>query len=77
MARGSILSRKNRDGTTTFSIKYRVSGRQVKKAIVPSRREAERALTAALPRSTAARSARQARRPSSRPPSAGSSASSP
>jgi integrase len=48
MARGSILSRKNRDGTTTFSIKYRVSGHQVKKAIGPSRREAERALTAAL-----------------------------
>jgi site-specific recombinase XerD len=48
MARGSILSRKNRDGTTTFSIKYRVSGRQVKKAIGPSRREAERALTAAM-----------------------------
>jgi integrase len=48
MARGSILSRNNRDGTTTFSIKYRVSGRQVKKAIGPSRREAECALTAAL-----------------------------
>lgn len=49
MARGSILSRPNKDGTTTYSIKYRAGdGRQVKAASGPSRRQAERALTAAL-----------------------------
>jgi integrase len=49
MARGSILRRKNKDGSTTFSIKYRTGdGTQVKKAIGPSRTEAQRELTAAL-----------------------------
>lgn len=49
MARGSILKRKNANGTTTFSIKYRtVDGTQVKKAVGPSRREAERALVEAV-----------------------------
>jgi hypothetical protein len=48
MARGSIFERRNKDGST-FSIKYRtVDGTQVKRAVGPSRREAERALTAAL-----------------------------
>jgi integrase len=49
MARGSILKRKNANGTTTFSIKYRtLDGTQVKKAIGSSRREAERALVEAI-----------------------------
>lgn len=48
-ARGSILKRKNRNGTVTFSIKYRTGdGTQVKKAIGPTRSEAQRALTAAV-----------------------------
>jgi integrase len=46
--RGSIFSRGNKDGTTTWYIKYSVEGRPVKKAIGPSRRAADRALTAAL-----------------------------
>ena len=51
MARGSILKRKNANGTTTFSIKYRTGdGTQVKKAVGSSRREAERALNDALTR---------------------------
>src|SRR3954452_10542233 len=49
MARGSILRRRNKNGTTTFSIKYRTTdGTQVKKAVGPSRRAAEEALTDAL-----------------------------
>jgi len=49
MARGSILNRKNANGTKTFSIKYRtLDGTQIKKAIGPSRREAERALAEAI-----------------------------
>ena len=49
MARGSILRRRNRDGTTTYSIKYRTAdGTQVKKAVGSSRREAERALVEAV-----------------------------
>lgn len=49
MARGSILRRRNKNGTITFSIKYRTGdGTQVKKAVGPSRSEAQRALTAAL-----------------------------
>jgi integrase len=51
MARGCILRRRNRNGTTTYSIKYRTGdGTQVKKAVGSSRREAEQALTAALAR---------------------------
>lgn len=51
MARGSVLRRRNKDGSTTFSIKYRTGdGTQVKKAVGPSRRDAERALTVALVR---------------------------
>ena len=47
--RGSILTRTNKDGTRTHSIKYRAAdGRQVKTAIGPCRRDAERALTTAL-----------------------------
>ena len=49
MARGSVLARTGRDGVVTYSIKYRLAdGTQVKRAIGPSRREAERALTKAL-----------------------------
>ena len=49
MARGSILKRKNKNGSVTFSIKYRTGdGTQVKRAIGPSRGEAQRALTAAI-----------------------------
>ena len=49
MARGTILSRRNRDGSVTYSIKYRMSdGTQVKKAIGTSRRAAEKALSAAM-----------------------------
>lgn len=46
--RGSILRRDNKNGTRTFYIKYSVNGRPIKKAIGPSKREAERALNAAL-----------------------------
>jgi integrase len=46
--RGSLLPRQNKNGTTTWYIKYSVEGRPVKKAIGPSRREAQRALIAAL-----------------------------
>ena len=49
MARGSVLARTGRNGVVTYSIKYRLAdGTQVKRAIGPSRREAERALTKAL-----------------------------
>ncbi len=49
MARGSILRRRNKNGAITFSIKYRTGdGTQVKKAIGPTRGEAQRELTAAL-----------------------------
>ncbi|HWH15059.1 MAG TPA: site-specific integrase [Miltoncostaeaceae bacterium] len=49
MARGSIIERVAKDGARTFSIKYRdAAGRQVKRAVGPSRREAERALARAL-----------------------------
>lgn len=48
MRRGHILVRANKDGSRTHYIKYSVNGRPIKKAIGPSRREAERALTAAL-----------------------------
>src|SRR5688572_7903504 len=49
MARGSILRRKNKSGTVTWSIKYRTGdGTQVKKAIGPSRGEAQKELTARL-----------------------------
>ena len=49
MARGSILTRTGRDGAETHSMKYRTcDGTQVKRAIGPSRRDAEKALTAAL-----------------------------
>jgi integrase len=49
MARGTIIKRKKRTGGVTYDIKFRTrDGRQVKKAIGPSRREAERALTLGL-----------------------------
>lgn len=49
MARGSILKRRNKNGTVTYSIKYRTQdGTQVKRAIGPTRAEAEKALTTAL-----------------------------
>src|SRR5437879_3807585 len=48
MARGTIIKRKKRTGGHTFDIKYRTrDGRQIKKAIGPSRRGAEQALTTA------------------------------
>lgn len=49
MARGCILKRRNKDGSTTYSIKYRTAdGKQVKRAAGKTRSEAHRALTAAL-----------------------------
>src|SRR3954454_14356490 len=49
MARGSITTRTNKDGSVTHYIKYRATdGTQVKKAIPGGRRDAERALTKAL-----------------------------
>ena len=49
MARGSILARAGTGGDVTYSIKYRVAdGTQVKRTIGTSRRDAEKALTAAL-----------------------------
>jgi integrase len=49
MARGTILRRRNKNGSVTFSIKYRTGdGTQVKRAIGPTRGEAQKALTAAL-----------------------------
>src|SRR3954462_6146133 len=49
MARGSITTRTNKDGSVTHYIKYRATdGTQVKKAVPGGRREAERALTKAL-----------------------------
>lgn len=51
MARGSILTRRNRNGSKVFLIKYRtVDGTQVKRTVGSSRREAERALTESLAR---------------------------
>ena len=51
MARGTIIKRKKKSGGFTYDIKFRSrDGRQVKKAIGPDRREAERALTTALRR---------------------------
>lgn len=36
MARGSIIKRENKDGSTTYYIKYRdLTGKQIKKAIGP------------------------------------------
>src|SRR5436305_437970 len=49
MARGSISTRVRKDGVPIHYIRYRTAdGTMVKKAIGPSRREAERALTEAL-----------------------------
>src|SRR4051794_6242520 len=49
MARGSILSRQNMDGSTTYYVKYRAGdGRQIKRAVGPSIREAEQLLAAEL-----------------------------
>jgi integrase len=49
MARGSIIERRRKDGSTAYAIKYRTAdGAQVFKTIGPSRRQADRALTAAL-----------------------------
>ena len=49
MARGSILARRRKDGSEVFDIKYRTTdGTQVKRVVGSSRREAERALNAAL-----------------------------
>ena len=49
MARGTITTRTNKDGSVTHYIKYRtVDGTQVKKAVPGGRRQAERALTKAL-----------------------------
>ncbi|MGI8556858.1 MAG: tyrosine-type recombinase/integrase [Solirubrobacteraceae bacterium] len=49
MARGSILEHVAKDGTSTFSIKYRAAdGTQVKKRVGDSRRDAERELNAKL-----------------------------
>ena len=49
MARGSIATRTNADGAIVHLIRYRGSdGRQVKKTVGTSRREAERALNDAL-----------------------------
>lgn len=49
MARGSILTRENLDGSTTFYVKYRtVDGTQVKRAVRGGRREAERELAKAV-----------------------------
>jgi integrase len=49
MARGSLLRRRTKDGSTRWAIKYRtLDGTQVKRTIGSSRRGAERALTEAL-----------------------------
>ena len=49
MARGSILRRRNKNGTVTYSIKYRsADGTQIKRAVGPERSDAEKALTQAL-----------------------------
>lgn len=49
MARGSILERQAKDGTTTFYIKYRdAAGHQVKRAVGKSRRVAETELAKAI-----------------------------
>jgi integrase len=49
VARGSILKRTKKSGGVTYDIKYRTAdGTQVKRAIGPSRKDAERALVAAV-----------------------------
>ena len=49
MARGSVLARDNKHGSRTYYVKYRAAdGTQIKRAVGESRRQAERALTAAL-----------------------------
>ena len=49
MARGSIIERRRKSGSTVYAIKYRTAdGTQVFKTIGTSRRHAERALTAVL-----------------------------
>jgi integrase len=49
MARGTIIKRVKKSGGVTYDIKFRTrDGQQVKKAIGPSRREAERSLTLEL-----------------------------
>ena len=49
MARGgSIYERRLADGTVAYVLVWRVGGRQVKRTLRGSRREAEAALTAAL-----------------------------
>jgi hypothetical protein len=49
VARGCILKRHKKSGGVTYSIKYRTAdGTPVKKAIGPTRSDAEQALTAAL-----------------------------
>src|SRR5205085_2608219 len=49
MDRGSILKRRNKDGTVTYSIKYRAAdGTQIKRKAGATRKEAQQALTAAL-----------------------------
>lgn len=49
MARGSVLRRAKKSGGLTYDIKYRTSdGTQVKRAVGPSRKDAERALVAAI-----------------------------
>jgi len=45
MARGSIIKKENKNGTTTYYIRYRdLTGRQIKKAIGHRKKDAERAL---------------------------------
>ncbi len=49
MARGSVLRRAKKSGGFTYDIKYRTAdGTQVKRAVGPSRKDAERALVAAI-----------------------------
>ena len=49
MARGSILTRQNKDGSTSTYIKFRTEdGTQVKRKVAGGRREAERELRDAL-----------------------------
>lgn len=46
MARGSILKQTNKDGSTTYYIRYRdLTGREIKKAIGPRKKDAERILS--------------------------------
>jgi len=49
MARGTLIRRAKKSGGATYDIKYRTAdGTQVKRAVGPSRKEAEKALNAAL-----------------------------